>query len=139
MVKIDHCAIFQYAERHKFSLTYPMPCLTEDSGHVQSSHFENFMVDNWSEQLKQITGPPETVVDAVDRLMVILNNEQKLFIATIPEDELGNLHLSLGKAIRKAFALHDRNSKLMVDCDASHPEEAIGTIIKELWNKLTKE
>ena len=43
---------------------------------------------DWSNQLKSITQTPKTVPDAVNRLMTVLNDEQKLIIATIQVDEL---------------------------------------------------
>jgi len=57
---------------------------------------------NWTERLSRIIQPPETIDEAVAKLMSILNNEQKLIIATMPEDDLIDLHFSLGTAIRNA-------------------------------------
>jgi hypothetical protein len=41
---------------------------------------------------------PETVEEAVDRLMVILDDEQKDSITVMPEENLFSLHFSLGIA-----------------------------------------
>ena len=97
------------------------------------------MPENWPDQLRNITLPPETVAEAVDRLMIVLDNEHKLVIATRTEEELIDLHFSLGAAIRNAFWLHDRNSKLLADCGVMHPDDAAGVIVKEIWKKLTME
>ncbi len=89
---------------------------------------------------------PETIDEAVDRLMLVLDGEQKIAIATLQEDELFNLHFSLGMAIRNAFGLHDADSKLLVSINKTmypgalynsvHPDDASGVIIRDLWEKL---
>jgi len=82
---------------------------------------------------------PESVEEAIDLLMGILDNEHKLVIATMAEDDLIDLHFSLGTAIRNAFDLHAPDSKLLASCGVAHPDDASGVIIKELWNKLTQQ
>lgn len=94
------------------------------------------MIDTWSRQLKNITEPPKTVAVAVKRLLAILTGEQKLMLALTPEDDLVDLHFTLGLAIRNAFGLHEPGNKLLVDCGTVHPDDASGVIIKELWKKL---
>jgi hypothetical protein len=59
--------------------------------------------------------PPETVAEAVDRLLLVLSDDQKVEIAATPEDDLVNLHFGLGREIRNAFGLHDLGSKLIAD------------------------
>ena len=81
---------------------------------------------------------PETVDEAVDRLMMVLDDEQKIALATLQEDELINLHFSLGMAIRNAFGLHNSDSRLLASCDTViHPDDVSGVIIKALWEQLT--
>lgn len=80
--------------------------------------------------------PPETVAEAVDRLMEILSGEEKLMIALMPEDELIDLHFGLGAAIRNAFELHGSNNRLLTDCGVVHPDDAAEVIIQALWDKL---
>ena len=87
-------------------------------------------------KLNKLGGQPETVTDAVEFLLSVLNNEQKSNIAAMKEDDLIDLHFSLGLAIRNAFRLHDLGSKLIADCDVVHPDDASGVIIKELWSRL---
>ena len=106
------------------------------------------MTKNWSAILLDNSRLPETLVEAVDRLMMVLDGEQKITIATMQEEDLIALHFSLGMAIRNAFGLHEPDSKLLVSCnnaihpDASynstHPDDASGVIIKELWHGLNK-
>ena len=52
------------------------------------------------------------------------------------ENDLIDLHFSLGLAIHNAFGLHDLGGKLIADCGVVHPDDAAGVIINALWNKL---
>ena len=97
------------------------------------------MTKNWSASFQHNFQPPETVVEAVDRLMMILDGEQKLALATMTEEDLIDLHFSLGLAIRNAFGLYGPGSKLLADCGVVHPDDAAGIIIQALRLKLTKE
>lgn len=90
---------------------------------------------NWS----AIACLPETVDEAVGRLMVILDSEQKISIANMPEDDLISLHFGLGVQIRNAFCLHNTNSKLLASCNTQHPDDASQIIIDKLWNQLRHE
>ena len=93
-------------------------------------------MSDFSFQANKLVGQPETVADAVKLLLSVLNNEQKSNIAAMKEDDLIDLHFSLGLAIRNAFRLHDLGSKLIADCGVVHPDDASGVIIKILWKKL---
>ncbi|SJM90422.1 DUF6794 domain-containing protein [Crenothrix polyspora] len=64
------------------------------------------MAKNWKDHFQQSVQQPKTIVDAVDHLMTILDGEHKLAIAAMKNDELINLHFSLGVMIRNAFGLH---------------------------------
>ncbi len=68
---------------------------------------------DWSNQLADITKAPETVDEAVNRLICVLDDDHKQAIATMQEDDLINLHFSLGIEIRNAFGLHDQDSPLL--------------------------
>lgn len=92
---------------------------------------------DYTKQFQAIIKTPETVNDAVDLLLHILTNEQKKEIAELQEDELFNLHFTLGLAIRNAFGLHDLNSKLLADCGTKHPDDGAMEVINKLWKKLT--
>lgn len=94
------------------------------------------MTTNWTDQLRCITQPPETIDEAVTRLMSILDDEQKLVIAMMSKKDLINLHFSLGMAIRNAFGLHKPESKLMKSCGSIHPDDVSGQIIHGLWKQL---
>ena len=96
------------------------------------------LTTNWPTFLQDNFKLPETVDEAVDRLMMVLDDEQKIALATLQEDDLINLHFSLGMAIRNAFGLHHADSKLLASCDtATHPDDVSGVIIKALWEQLT--
>ena len=94
------------------------------------------MTKNWPACLKDYLLPPETVTEAVDRLMIVLDEEQKLAISLMKEDDLFDLHFTLGLAIRNAFGLHEPGSKLLASCGTSHPDDASGVIISSLWQVL---
>jgi hypothetical protein len=79
---------------------------------------------------------PETVDEAVDRLMMILDDEQKDSITVMQKENLFNLHFSLGIAIRNAFSLHAYGNKLLASCGAAHPDDASEQIINKLWIRL---
>ena len=58
---------------------------------------------------------PETIDEAVDRLMMI---------TVMSEADLFNLHFGLGMAIRNAFCLHESGNKLLATCGVAHPDDA---------------
>ncbi|WP_404356998.1 DUF6794 domain-containing protein [Methylotuvimicrobium sp. KM1] len=94
------------------------------------------MTKNWTTLLDHSFEPPMIVGEAIERLMEILSGEEKLMIAMMPEDELIDLNFGLGLAIRNAFGLHESGSKLLSSCGATHPVDASGVIILELWRAL---
>ena len=96
------------------------------------------MTTTWTPTLLQDNFKlPETVDEAVDRLMMVLDDEQKIALIIMQEDDLINLHFSLGIAIRNAFGLHHVDSNLLASCDiATHPDDVSEVIIKALWEQL---
>lgn len=96
------------------------------------------MTNNWLVSIENDTKAPETVSEAVDRLLLVLSDVQKAEIAAMKEDDLVNLHFGLGMQIRNAFGLHDQGSKLLADCGVVHPDDGAGVIIQELRNKVYK-
>jgi hypothetical protein len=91
---------------------------------------------NWTTFLLDNARMPETVEEAVDRLMVILDDEQKDSITVMPEENLFSLHFSLGIAIRNAFRLHESGNKLLASCGVAHPDDGSELIINNLWIRL---
>ena len=97
------------------------------------------MTINWTAFLKDSLEPPKTVDEAVDRLMTVLDDEHKLIVASMQEDELIDLHFSLGTDIRNSFGLHDKNSPLLKSLGLFvHPDDVSMVIINALWKKLIK-
>jgi len=95
---------------------------------------------DWSNQLDNIIKVPKTVDESVDRLMTVLDDEHKLIVASMQEDELIDLHFSLGTDIRNSFDLHDKNSPLLKSLGVFvHPDDVAMVVIHSLWAKLTKE
>jgi len=93
----------------------------------------------FSYKLKYISKTPETVTESVDQLLIMLTDDQKTEISALAEDDLIDLHFTLGLAVRNAFGLHDLGGKFIADCGVVHPDDAAGVIVKALWDKLTQE
>jgi len=79
--------------------------------------------------------PPSTVTEAVDRLLDILDEDDKQAIAGMSEDELINMHFGLGMAVRNAW-LWQGNMPLKMNCGKLHPKDASGVITRALWERL---
>ncbi|MDD5319506.1 MAG: hypothetical protein PHD43_02605 [Methylococcales bacterium] len=94
------------------------------------------MTKNWPTFLQNPFRLPETVAEAVERLMAVLEDEHKAVLAIMQEEDLIDFHFSLGMAIRNAFGLHVPWSKLLASCGAVHPDDASGVIIQALWRAL---
>jgi hypothetical protein len=94
------------------------------------------LIKNWPALFQQHAKPPETVDEAVDQLVVILDGEQKAAIAVMREEDLIDLHFSLGMAIRNAFGLHEPGSKLLASCGVAQPDDASSMILMELRFRL---
>jgi hypothetical protein len=100
------------------------------------------LIKNWTDNFQQNFQHPETVDEAVERLMMILDGEQKIAIAVMQKEDLINLHFGLGMAIRNAFGLHEKGSKLLASCDNTelcnsvHPDDASEMVIQALWRSL---
>jgi hypothetical protein len=86
---------------------------------------------------------PETVNEAVERLVFELSLKDKTTIANMDEDDLINLHFPFGLSIRNRF-LYPENEKLLESCrfvskdKYLHWDQASSVIIKELWKRLKK-
>ena len=86
-----------------------------------------------------MAAPPATIGEAVDKLMMVLDDEQKLAIAVMSENDLIDLHFSLGMTIQNAFGLHDADSHLLQVCHVAQPDDASAVIIKKLWSELARQ
>ena len=94
-----------------------------------------------SEKAK-FSNPPKTVEEAVDSLIDELSLRDKTTISNMAEDELINLHISLGEYIRNEFGLWTGNKDLMDSCSAIAQvdkvleDTASVIIIEGLWKRL---
>ena len=86
--------------------------------------------------------PPQTVQEAVARLISELPLKDKTTIANMDETELNKLHSYLGRHILKGFGLWAGNEKLVESCLAiaddplQSEDDAVKVIIKTLWQEL---
>ena len=84
---------------------------------------------------------PKTVDDAVNFLISKLSLKDKSLIAKMSEDDLGNLHITLGLYTRNQL-LYPRNDQLLESCRQTamdkylHWDQASTVIIKRLWEEL---
>jgi len=96
------------------------------------------MNEIWPELIQKTIEPPKTIPETVDRLLSVLDDEHKLVIAAMPEDELINLNFSLGLAIRNAFGFWKSKSPLLTASNTMEQEDMSDLIILELWQKLNQ-
>jgi hypothetical protein len=87
------------------------------------------------------TPKPETVHEAIDRLESEMGLKDKIELANLPEENLTDLHFSLGLYARNRF-LYPRNDKLLESCRSLsgdkfiHWDQAGSFISKEFWKRL---
>lgn len=93
------------------------------------------MTKNWSDLKLELSHPPLSVHEAVDRLLLVLNDKNKLVIAALPAENLCDLYHTIGMAIKNAW-LHKPDNPLLAACGTSHPDNASSVIIGELWQAL---
>jgi len=79
--------------------------------------------------------PPSTVTEAVDRLLDILDEDDRREIASMDEPSLIDLHFGLGLGVRNAWLWHG-GMALKMNCGKFHPGDASGVIVKALWKRL---
>jgi len=94
------------------------------------------------ELLEKLPIPPKTVEEAVDRLILDLDLEARVKIASMSLDELVNLHSNLHVYFKNAFGVWHGNKELLADCRSISKEpiynedEAIVVILGVLWQRL---
>jgi len=87
---------------------------------------------------------PQTVDEAIDRLLSDMSVNNEIHLATMNKNDLIDLHFSLGNYIRNSFGLWSGNESLMESCrlvsgDKNlHIDDAAMVIIKALWEELKK-
>ena len=86
--------------------------------------------------------PPQTVAEAVTRLISEMALKDKTTIANMDESELIKLNSHLGRHILEGFGLWSGNEKLVESCLAladyplQNEDDAVNFIIKKLWQEL---
>ena len=93
-------------------------------------------------QMKPSEKKPQSMAEAVERLISSLPLKDKATIANMTRSELPDLHLSLGVYIMDKFGLGSGNRELMLSCRSAseeilrHEEDAVAVIISAMWEKL---
>ena len=112
-------------------------------GLVESSMTGDDNVNNPTQlQMKQPEKEPQSVAEAVERLISSLPLKDNAMVANMSRNELPGLHLSLGGYIMNNFGLPSGNRELMKSCRSAsketlrHEEDAVTVIITALWKKL---
>lgn len=93
------------------------------------------MTKNWPALKLELSNPPVTIPEAIERLLLVLSTEDKLAIGAMDEEDLYDLHFTLGLVIRNAW-LNKVDSYLRAACGTYHPDDASHVIIGALWRRL---
>jgi len=64
------------------------------------------LTKNWSAIIQHNFQQPEPLVEAVDKLMMVLDGEQKIAIATMQEEDLIALHFNFGYLFYTKYVLY---------------------------------
>ncbi|WP_371744343.1 DUF6794 domain-containing protein [Methylomonas fluvii] len=76
------------------------------------------------------------MAQAVAGLLLVLEEKDQLTIAAMDPNNLIDLHVGLGLAIRNAYDLHNPDNPILFECATSRPDDAARFIIHALWQRL---
>lgn len=91
---------------------------------------------------------PQTIDDAAERIIAIMNESEKEKIKSIPENKFQKLHFALGQYVHNELGLLEGNDALIKACAISKhgdfesfhflndPDTASGVILEAIWNRL---
>lgn len=79
---------------------------------------------------------PKTLDEAVDILLRELSDQDRAALQATSEDELIDLHFSLGQWTRSRFKLWNENWALVEALGCFHPDSASEEIIRAAWERL---
>ena len=84
---------------------------------------------------------PKTIETAAEIVMDGLSKDDLATIKQMKEDDLWEVHMSLGQGIRNSMGLWGDNKALLKSCGSEdmHPDDASSAIVKFLWLKLRHE
>ncbi|HEX6543385.1 MAG TPA: DUF6794 domain-containing protein [Ktedonobacterales bacterium] len=89
---------------------------------------------------------PQTVDEAVERLLQGMSEAEKQTVRSTPKDKLILFHRGWGMGIRNAFGMWQGNRALLASCAAwrgygsiAFPDDASMVIIEEVWQRLQDE
>lgn len=82
---------------------------------------------------------PQTVEEAVTRILSQMSVANKEQVRATPKKDLTRFHHGWGTGIRNAFGLWAGNQALLDDCRRSHPDSASMVIIEAVWERLHQE
>lgn len=88
--------------------------------------------------------PPETLDQAITRLIAELPLKDKMILAAMTEADLDRLHPSLGQYILTNYGLETGNNPLLASCRRTagdmtlEPDDAVRLMIRQLWGRLRR-
>ncbi len=93
---------------------------------------------------------PQTINDAAERIIAIMNDKEKTKVRAVPEGKLQKLRFILGMPIRNELGLFEGNDALLKACAISKygdfealfffndVDSAYDVIVEAIWRKLEK-
>ena len=129
------------------------PAIYQDTMNILESVYYLGLVESSMTEDQKVKGPvklqmkpsekkPQSMAEAVERLISSLPLKDKATIANMTRNELPDLHLSLGVYIMDNFGLGSGNRELMLSCRSAseeilrNDEDAVAVIISAMWEKL---
>lgn len=117
---------------------FPEMSIDDDESDTHDTH-DAFSRTRW----------PQTVDEAVARILAGMPEADQQMIRATPKDDLIMFHHGWGTGIRNAFGLWGGNTALMKSCAEAqgygadpafmHPDDASGVIIEAVWRRLQDE
>jgi hypothetical protein len=108
-------------------------------------YYETILTSPHATQLQdaaRVPAPPQTVEEAVERLLEQVPLKDRTLIANMTVPELAAVKLSLNRYIQKHFGLWTGNPALMTSCrfagksDQMDEDRAVDVIIRAFWERL---
>ncbi len=93
---------------------------------------------------------PQTINDAAERIIAIMNDKERIKVSSIPEGKLQKLRFSLGRYLYSDLGLLEGNDALIKACAISEhgifeshffhndADSASDVILEAIWNRLTR-